>query len=106
MSQKYKWTRRLSLLTIPLLVVVVLSMGAGHGSYLPAMFLFPFGLVSIVLFREITIPFVIIAILQYPVYGFVIDKVKNSEKYKWIAFLILFVHLLLAMVIIGMTGEK
>lgn len=104
--QNYKWTLILSLLTIPLLIIAVFFAGGGHGSYLPAIFLFPFSLVSFLLFDSITIPFIIIAILQYPVYGFIIDNVKRSGKNQWLPFVVLFIHVLLAVIIMSITGEK
>jgi hypothetical protein len=106
MTKQYKWTLRLSLLTIPLLFIAVLFMGAGHGTYIPGIFLFPFGLVGSLFFDGITTPFIIIAFLQYPAYGLIIDSVKKSGKNQWLLFLVLFIHILLAMIVTGMTGEK
>ena len=103
--KNYNWTLRLSILTIPLLFVVVFLMGAGHGTYIPAMGLFPFSMLSILLFNKITMPFVIIAFIQYPLYGFVIDKTKSNEN-KRTMFLLLFLHIFLAFIIIAAKGSE
>ena len=79
-------------------------MGAGHGSYIPAIFFFPFSMLSILLFDQITIPFVIIAFIQYPLYGFLIDKTNNNTN-KSILLLLLFLHILLAVIIISSKGK-
>lgn len=106
MTRKCKWTFRLSLLTIPLLFVAILFMGGGHGTYIPAMALFPFGLISTILFDRITTPFVVLAIIQYPFYGFIIDKARQTNKGKVVLSIIIVVHIILAVLLISMRGEN
>ena len=106
MLQSYRWTIRLSLLTIPLLCIAVFFAGGGHGTYIPAMGLFPLGLLSTLFFDRITMPFVVMAIVQYPVYGFIIDKAIVTNKDKIILPLLLLVHILLAVLIIKFSGEN
>jgi len=106
MTKNYKWTFRLSLLTIPLLLVVVFFMGGGHGTYIPAMSLFPFGLISTVLFDRITIPFVVLGIIQYPFYGFIIDNARQTNNTKVILPILILVHIILAVFLIKVTGEN
>ncbi|WP_143075922.1 hypothetical protein [Parafilimonas terrae] len=106
MRRKYKWAILFSLLTIPLLVIAIFFAGAGHGSYAPAIFLFPFCLISLPLVGQITAPFIVMAILQYPIYGFILDAFKRSEKYKEVIYLILFTHIALAITIACWTGGR
>ena len=106
MTQSYRWTIRLSLLTIPLLFIAVFFAGGGHGTYIPAIGLFPFGLLSTLLFDRITIPFVALAIIQYSVYGFIIDRGTVINKSKIVLPLLIIVHILLAVIIIKLTGEN
>lgn len=106
MTQSYRWTIRLSLLTIPLLFIAVFFAGGGHGTYIPAMGLFPVGLLGTLLFDRITIPFVVLAIIQYPIYGFIIDKVIVTNKSKIVLPLLLLLHILLAVIIMKLTGEN
>lgn len=106
MIKEYKWTIWLVLLTIPLLFIAVLFMGGGHGTYIPAIGLFPFGLIGSLFYDRITTAFVIIAFLQYPVYGFIIDKAIQKRKGKIVLPLIVLLHITLAVLIVVLKGES
>ena len=106
MTRQYKWTVRLCFLTPLLLIVAVFAMGAGHGTYIPAMGLFPFGMLGVLLQDRISLPFIIVAILQYPTYGFIIDKVNSLRQLRLTLLTILLVHVGLATFIIKLTGEN
>lgn len=106
MTRNYKWTFWFSLLGIPLLFIAVFFMGGGHGTYIPAMGLFPFGLLSTVLFDRITMPFVVLGIFQYPIYGFIIDKARKTDNNKVVLPILILLHIILAVVIIRLTGEN
>lgn len=83
MSNSYPATSILTILTPFLLLLVIFLMGGGHGYYEPAIVLFPTGLISFSLFDEIIIPFMVLAVIQYPVYGLLIDKSNNKRKILW-----------------------
>ena len=106
MIKQYKWTITLTLLAIPLLCIAVFFMAGGHGTYKPAILLFPFGLLGVLLSDTITLPFIIAAIIQYPVYGFIIDKAKASNKIQFIIPALLIIHIVLALAIIKFAGEN
>lgn len=106
MAKSYRWTIILSILTIPLLIIAFFFAGGGDGTYLPAMGLFPFGLLGILFYNRITTPFILLSIIQYPVYGFLIDKATLVNKGKFILFILSIVHILLAATIIILTGES
>jgi hypothetical protein len=106
MTKQYKWTVKLCLLTPLLLVIAVFAMGAGHGTYIPAMGLFPFGMLGILFQDRISVPFIVIAILQYPLYGFIVDKATSSRQLRLSLLAILLTHIVLATLIIKLTGEN
>lgn len=81
-------------------------MGAGHGTYIPAMGLFPFGMLGVLLQDKISLPFIIIAILQYPMYGFIVDKANSSRQLRLSLLIVLLTHILLATLIIELTNEN
>ena len=106
MTRQYKWTVRLCLLTPLLLIVAVFAMGAGHGTYIPAMGLFPFGMIGVLFQDRISLPFIIVAILQYPTYGFMLDKVSSLRQLRLSLLAILLIHFGLATLIIKLAGEN
>ena len=79
-------------------------MGGGHGWYEPAMALFPFGMIGTIWQDTITPPFVIMGIIQYPLYGFIGDRAKSNYK-KQLILALLINHLILAGLIIAKSGE-
>jgi len=52
----------------------------------------------------ITPPFVIMGIIQYPLYGFIIDKAKSDYK-RQLMFALIITHLILAGLIIAKSSE-
>ena len=92
----YTWTIRGALITPVLLLIAFFSMGGGHGSYAPAIFLFPAGMLSIVVYQVIELPFMIAALIQYPLYGIILDR---SQHKGITAGVLAAVHLLLFVVI-------
>lgn len=106
MALTFKLTLKLVLLTPVLLFIAVFLAGGGHGWYEPAIVLFPFGLISILFSRSIELPFVILAILQYPIYGLIIDSIGNRKSIKWTIISIILIHMVLAGVILTLRGEN
>ncbi|MBX2930730.1 MAG: hypothetical protein KF781_02145 [Chitinophagaceae bacterium] len=86
--------------------MAIFAMGAGHGTYIPAMGLFPFGMLGVLLQDKISLPFIIIAILQYPMYGFIVDKANSSRQLRLSLLIVLLTHILLATLIIELTNEN
>ncbi len=72
----------------------------------PAIILFPFGLIGILCSRGIELPFVILAIFQYPVYGLLIDIIGNKKSLNWTIISIATFHIVLSLVILTLRGEK
>lgn len=85
-----------------LLLIVTFLMGGGHGTYIPAMVLFPYGMVGTCFQDSISIPFTILGIIQFPCYGLLLD---NFEK-KILKYLILLTHVLLSILILLISNFK
>jgi hypothetical protein len=59
-------------LTAILLAIAAVSGGVGHGNYTPAIILFPYAAVAAVVldhFISSTVPMIVLASLQFPLYG-------------------------------------
>ncbi|MFY7665654.1 hypothetical protein [Flavobacterium sp.] len=100
-TMKYKWTIRLSFLTPFLLIIVVFLSGGGHGFYEPAVAFFPLGMLACLWFNKLSLINVILAVLQFPLYGFLIDRFT----FKRISYLLLIVHVLLVFTILKFRTE-
>ncbi|MFN2529834.1 MAG: hypothetical protein ABR555_00905 [Pyrinomonadaceae bacterium] len=60
----------LSLIATPFgLLIALASAGAGHGDYFWAKIIYPYTMLSTLLFGSITIPFRLLAVVQLPLYG-------------------------------------
>lgn len=105
LTTRYNWTIRFSLLTPVFLLLALLSMGGGHGWYEPALILFPFGMVGTFWQDTIAVPFIIIGLFQYPLYGFFIDKASNRPYKGTLIFAIVIMHFALAGLILIKSSE-
>ena len=83
----------ISLLVTPIaLLLGIGSAGAGHGDYRLAMILFPYIMLSTSLFNSITPPFIILAIIQFPVYGLVLGYADERGRLVSMSILLAVVH--------------
>jgi hypothetical protein len=97
----------LSLIATPIsLFVGIASGGAGHGNYLAAKVLFPFTMLSIRAFGSITAPFVILAIIQFPLYGVIVGSANRKGKLLPYVIAVVVVHTLAALTCFGSVGEN
>jgi hypothetical protein len=81
------------LVTPVLLGLAAFSGGAGHGDYLLARILFPVTMISTLVFGSITVPFIVLAVGQYPIYGWFIGSALRSSHRKLGLWLVLTVHM-------------
>jgi hypothetical protein len=82
-----------SLIVTPIaLLLGVGSAGAGHGDYRLAMILFPYTLLSTAVFDSITLPFIILAIIQFPLYGIVLAYANEKGRFVSMSILLCVVH--------------
>ena len=69
------------LLILPTMLLAFISAGGGHGNYLWAKVFFPYSMILPVLQKsEISLPLIILAIVQYPIYGVLIGIFASSFK--------------------------
>lgn len=61
------------------------SGGYGHGDYSWAKILFPYSLLTTILSQEITFPAVILAFVQFPIYGIAVATAFGSPRRMGIA---------------------
>lgn len=74
------------ILTPVTLLLAAASGGAGHGHYVLAKWLFPYTMLSTIPFRTITDAFVVLAFLQYPVYGCLIAHgIRQIRGVRWVS---------------------
>jgi hypothetical protein len=88
MLNKYKWTLLLTTFTPSLLGTSVFLAGGGHGTFLFTKLSFPFGMLGTIFQNEITDFFKVVGLLQFTIYGLIIDKSRNEVKAVLIIFLI------------------
>ncbi len=81
MRVAHKWTPVLvSLLATPLFLLwAVIFAGGGHGSYLPAKILFPYAMLLAIPRRRIILPFFLLLVAQYPLYGILYSLVRGRR---------------------------
>jgi hypothetical protein len=84
------------LLTPVCLLLGIGSAGVGHGDYVLARILFPYTMLSALLFDKITAPFVLLAIIQFPAYGLILGRAAGRGRFLVALTLILVVHSVLA----------
>ena len=72
----------------------VLSGGAGHGSYVFAKLLFPFTMALTPAFGDIIVaPLIVLAVVQYPIYGLLLDRSASGGRLTECALLLSAVHI-------------
>jgi hypothetical protein len=81
------------------LFAAVASGGAGHGHYVAARLCFPFTMASTYVFKTITIPFIVLAVLQYPIYGLLIGRATKEKKARAVAWTLGALHLALVAIL-------
>jgi hypothetical protein len=85
----------ISLVATPIcLLMGIGSAGAGHGDYFLARILFPFTMLSAIIFDSITIPFLALAVAQFPIYGILLGRASVKSRLLPAAAAILITHAL------------
>jgi hypothetical protein len=62
------------------LFITVLAAGGGYGSYMPAKILFPWTMAATAFTNGITGPLMAMAIMQYPLYGIMLDWARSAAR--------------------------
>ena len=96
-----------SLIATPLfLLAAIASGGAGHGSYLLAKILFPFTMLSTLVFGSIVAPAIALAVLQFPFYGFILGRANVKGGLRTRAAVLLFAHMLAVAACFILIGDN
>ena len=74
----------------------LVSTGAGHGDYFWAQILFPYTMLSTFLFHSITAPFILLAVIQFPLYGLLLAFADERRRLGLVAIGLAVVHILAA----------
>jgi hypothetical protein len=94
MLSKYKWTLMFSTFTPSLFVfsaIFAASCCSHHGTYSFAKISFPFGLLGTLYQKEITDFYMILGLLQFTIYGLIIDKSRNQPMAVLMIFILHFI---------------
>ena len=62
------------------LVVALAAAGSGHGSDVPAKLLFPYTMLSTLVSGVITIPSMVLTLVQFPLYGALVGRVRSDHR--------------------------
>jgi len=86
-------------------LIAVAAAAGGHGSYGPAAVLFPYTMVSTRFLDGITMPFVALALIQFPVYGFAVAWMRERYGHWRSSGGVLALHVVAALVAIYARGD-
>ncbi len=100
MATQEIWLKRSVILTPILLLIAIFFIGGGHGWYEPAIVLFPWGSINIMWQSIIGTPFMLLALVQYLVYGFLLDRAASRNRLNIMAWTIALIHIVLSIVIL------
>jgi hypothetical protein len=67
--------------TPPFLWVAIASAGGGHSHYLGAKILFPFALLSARIFGSVFAPLILLALVQFPLYGLMLGNANLKRQF-------------------------
>lgn len=96
-----------SLIVTPVaLLLGVGSAGAGHGDYRLAMLLFPYTLLSAALFDSITPLFILLAIIQFPLYGVALGYANEKGRLVPVAILLCLAHVAAVAAVFLVAGKS
>ena len=97
----------LSLILTPIfLLIAFLFAGAGHGTYFVSKILFPFTMLSTVVADQISLSFVVVAGLQFPLYGLLVGLANRVGRLRNAILLISVIHSIAVSLCFVFIGEN
>jgi hypothetical protein len=96
-----------SLIVTPIaLLLGIGSAGSGHGDYFWTKVLFPYTMLSAFVFGSITLPFILLAVAQFPLYGIGLGYTRGGGRFARLAIILLVVHVAAAAVVCLLADEN
>ena len=86
------------------LFVGLVSAGAGHGNYVAVKILFPYTMLSTVLFESINTPFVVLGLVQFPLYGLILGLA--GQRFESVAKVLAIVHVLAVLLCFALVSKN
>ena len=71
---KLSWTVKLSIIGLLLLLINFFVIGGGHGYFELLFITFPYSCLLLNIFDEINLSCIFLFLIQYPIYGYFLDK--------------------------------
>lgn len=88
------------------LLFAILFAGGGHGTYFPVKVLFPYTMISASILGTITSPFILLSIVQFPIYGFALGVANKKGWFVPAAGFILLLHFTALILCFVMPSEN
>ncbi len=86
-----------SLVLSPIFLLLAIGSAAGgHGNYVLARILFPYTMLSALFFNVISPPFIMLALLQFLLYGMILGEAAERKRFRFVLAIILAAHALAA----------
>jgi len=95
LTKKLRWTLRSIPATIVLAFVCIILMGGGHGTFVPAMLVFPYAMLVRHFVGTIDLTVIVLALAQFVVYGMIADLAVNFGL-RYLVVLLLMIHFVTA----------
>ena len=81
-------------------------MGAGHGTYIPTIYLFPYAMLTS-LAEDMIGPFsIILGLIQFTTYGLIIDLTKGTKRMLRMGTILMLLHGLTITLVFINKGDK
>jgi hypothetical protein len=106
MAISLKWTRRLSWIGLVVFLVAMVLGDGGHGYVAPLIIGFPWMTLCTIWATYIPFMFIVLGMLQFPLYGLLIDTLGATNQYRYISAAIWVSHFVLAVVVLIMRGDN
>ena len=86
-------------------IVALMASGGGHGTYWAAKCLFPYTMLSTAWTTMISIPFILLAVLQFPLYGVLLAVANVKRKLAWGFWGVVGIHLIGVALAVRFSGS-
>ena len=93
-------------LSAVLLPVCVFAAGGGHGTYVPAIVLFPCTMLRAEAVKRITLPSLLLAVGQFPAYGGMAGWARSKQRSMAAASVIVFAHVVAVLFALSAAAEN